>query len=442
MIIKCPDYILTAIKLLEESGFEAYAVGGCIRDSIMNIKPHDWDMTTSATPEEILSVFKEYRTIPTGIKHGTITVIINDSLIEITTMRIDGVYNDNRRPDNVEFTKDIVKDLSRRDFTSNAIAYNPKTGLIDPFNGYKDINNKIIKCVGNPDKRFNEDALRIIRGIRFASVLGFTIENETSDSIHRNKNLLHNVANERIREELIKLLCGIDVESILLEYKDVIFTVIPELKSTDGFLQHTSYHIYDVWTHTAKLVSNITNNPVFRVAALLHDVSKPDKFYIDEDGIGHFKGHAKKSAKQSVEILSRLRFPKKDIQRISEMISLHEIRPDGNRKRIAHLCSDYSPEIILDTLELIEADSKAKNPDFYDELHSMSELAKTQVEEIISNNECIKINQLDINGSDIKDLGFKGKEISLVMKLLLESVIDKEISNNKSELIKKAESLI
>ncbi|MBP9988859.1 MAG: hypothetical protein KBT46_05100, partial [Ruminococcus sp.] len=239
MKTNCPDFINTAFKLLEESGFEAYAVGGCIRDSIMNKSPNDWDMTTSAKPEQIISVFSDYRTIPTGINHGTVTVLFDKNPVEITTMRIDGKYTDNRRPEKVFYTDKIEEDLSRRDFTVNAIAYNPRLGIIDPFKGCRDIKNKIITCVGNPDRRFNEDALRIIRALRFASTLSFEIEKNTADSIVKNKHLLNNIANERIRVELIKLLCGDNAEKILLDYKDIIFLIIPELSQTYGFEQHT-----------------------------------------------------------------------------------------------------------------------------------------------------------------------------------------------------------
>lgn len=273
--ILCPDFVNTALALLSEGGFDAFVVGGCVRDAVMGRTPNDWDMTTSSSPEETMAVFKDFRTVPTGLKHGTVTVIINGEPLEITTMRIDGQYSDSRRPDSVEFTSDISKDLCRRDFTVNAMAYSPRSGIVDPFGGLHDIKNGIIRCVGEADARFGEDALRIIRALRFASVLGFEIAGETAQSIKNNYPLLGEIAKERIRVELIKLLQGKNVEKILTEYKEIIFYIIPELKACDGFEQHSPYHVYDVWTHTVKAVSAVKNDPVLRTAMLLHDIAKP-----------------------------------------------------------------------------------------------------------------------------------------------------------------------
>lgn len=440
MIIKCPEYVNKAFRLLEESGFTAYAVGGCIRDSIMGKQPNDWDMTTSSAPEETMEVFKDFRVIPTGLKHGTITVIIDGVHIEITTMRIDGEYHDNRRPDKVEFTADIVKDLSRRDFTVNAMAYNHTSGLIDPFGGKKDIDKKVIRCVGEPDKRFNEDALRIIRALRFASVLNFSIEPETADSIRRNSPLLNNVANERIRVELVKLLQGVGIEKILTEFKDIIFTIIPELKKLEGFPQKTPYHIYDVWTHTVKAVAGVKNMPELKVAALLHDIGKPQKFYLDENGTAHFKGHPELSAEISVDILRRLRFSNADIDIISKIITLHDTRPDGNKTKIARLCSKYSAETVRLTLELMRGDAAGKNPEYYKRDIESYELAERQIEEIESSSLCLTISDLAVSGDDIKALGFRGKEIGTVLNKLLLLTLEEKIANKKEDLIEVVKS--
>ncbi len=440
MIIKCPDYVNTALKLLENSGFKAYAVGGCIRDILMEKVPNDWDMTTSSSPTETMQVFEGYRVIPTGIKHGTVTVIIDGNPIEITTMRVDGEYHDNRHPENVEFTSDIIKDLSRRDFTTNAIAYNHTDGLIDPFNGQKDIDAGIIRCVGTPDERFNEDALRIIRALRFASVLNFNIDTETADSIHKNAELINNVANERIRVELIKLLQGDGVEKILTEYKDIFFTIIPELAELDGFEQRTPFHIYDIWTHTAKVVANVKNTKELRVAALLHDIGKPQKFYLDDKSIAHFKGHPELSAEMSVDILKRLRFSNAEIEQIYEIITLHDTRPNGNKHRIAKLCSKYSPETVKLTLELMRGDAAGKNPKFYDADIKSYELAERQIREIENEKLCLKLTDLDTDGKEMSALGFKGKEIGTVLDKLLELVLEEKINNNKADLTKAAKN--
>lgn len=441
MFIQCPEYINTAFRLLEQSGFKAYAVGGCVRDSLLGKTPDDWDMTTSSTPEETMETFKDYRVIPTGIKHGTVTVIIDGKHIEITTMRVDGEYNDNRRPDSVEFTTEIQKDLSRRDFTVNAMAYNHTDGLIDVFSGQEDLKNKTIRCVGNPDKRFNEDALRIIRALRFASVLDFEIETETADSISENVSLINNVANERIRVELVKLLQGAAVERILTDYKNVIFTIIPELHGLDGFEQNTPYHIYDIWTHTVKVIANIKNTPELRVAALLHDVCKPECFTTDKNGVAHFKGHPEKSADKAVEILKNLRFSNAFIDTVYNIILLHDMYPDGNKTTVAKFCSEYSPETVKLTLELMRGDTAGKNPDFQEDQYDSYNLAEKQIDEIVTSGLCLKVSDLAVSGDIIRKLGFNGKDIGCVLNKLLDMVIEEKIPNQTDILVSTAESL-
>lgn len=442
MQIQCPDYVLTAIKLLESSGYEAYAVGGCVRDSVMGKSPNDWDMTTSALPEQCFEVFKNYKIIPTGIKHGTVTVMIDTHSIEITTMRIDGNYKDNRRPESVEFTDRIAEDLSRRDFTVNAMAYNPERGITDEFGGKNDIKDKIIRCVGNPDNRFKEDALRILRALRFASVLGFDIEKNTSESIIKNKHLLHNIASERIRTELIKLLTGQNAEKILTDYCDVIFEIIPELKPLYGFNQRTEYHIYDIWSHTVKAVAAIENEPELKVVALLHDIGKPEKFTVDENGTGHFKGHPAISAEKSRVILKRLRFPNKSVDKICKIISLHDLRPDGSEKQLKRWCGRYSAEIMLDTFKMMKAHSAAQNPVFYNDRMKLYNKCEKITEKIISEKACISIADLKVNGRDISSLGAKGKEIGNALSFLLDCVIDGKICNEREELLNKAKEFI
>lgn len=441
MNIKYPKYVDTVFRLFFESGFEAYAVGGCIRDSIMGKTPDDWDITTSSTPEETMTVFKDYKVIPTGLKHGTVTVIIDEAHLEITTMRIDGEYRDNRRPDRVEFTADIEKDLSRRDFTVNAMAYSRTGILIDPFSGIKDIESRNIRCVGNPDKRFEEDALRIIRALRFASVLDFKIDRQTDESIRRNAHLLLNVANERIRVELVKLLQGKGVERILTEYKDVIFTIIPELKATDNFPQNTPYHIYDVWRHTTKVVANVKCTPELRIAALLHDVAKPQKFYSDADGIAHFKGHPEASAQIASDVMKRLRFSNAEIASVCSIIRLHDARPDGSKNKIAKLCSEHSCNTVRQTLELMSADAAGKNPEYYEKNIQAYSIARKHLDEVEQSAICLNLSELQVNGKDIIALGFKGREIGKMLGTLLELVIDEKIENKKEILLNTAKKM-
>lgn len=440
MQIQCPDYILKAIDILKYNGHSAYAVGGCVRDSVMGRTPNDWDMTTSATPDEMKLAFDGYRIIPTGIKHGTLTVMIDSHPVEITTMRIDGSYSDSRHPESVSFTQKIEEDLSRRDFTVNAMAYSPETGLVDPFGGRLDTERKIIRCVGNPDKRFHEDALRILRAIRFASVLGFGIEEETAASIIKNRCLLNDISKERIRAELIKLLCGQNVEKVLLEFKQVIFEIIPELQATDGFLQHTPYHIYDVWTHIAKVTSSIESTSDLRVAALLHDVEKPSMFRLDTSGIGHFKGHPQKGAQTAEEILRRLRFSNAEIKHIATIIYLHDERPDGNRHHLTKLCAKFGIDNVDDTMKLIIADAHGKNPSIIEQEIQVAENARKQISEMRAENACLSIHALDINGNDIMALGIDRTQIKDTLDYLLDSVIDEKTENKKAALEQAAEN--
>lgn len=437
MEIKCPDYILKAIELLELNGYSAYAVGGCVRDSLLGKEPNDWDMTTSATPEQTIAAFKDFRTIPTGLKHGTVTVILGSHPIEITTMRVDGAYSDNRHPENVSFTKKIEEDLSRRDFTVNAMAYTPKVGLVDPYGGRDDLRRHIIRCVGNADIRFGEDALRILRAIRFACVLGFDIEKETSESVIRNRALLSNISSERIRTELIKLLCGKDIEKILTDYKEVIFEFIPELRATDGFEQHSPYHIYDVWTHTTKVVAAIDDTAEFRVAALLHDVEKPSTFKLDENDRGHFKGHTELGANTAERILRRLRFSNAEVKRITDIIRLHDNRPDGNRFHLAELCAKYGIDAVDDTLKLIAADLHGKKSDYLKEETAVIRLAQEQIDEMRRTHTCLSTAELDINGNDIMALGIDRTNIKSALLFLLNEVIHERTENNKEALCAK-----
>ena len=441
MQIQCPDYVLTAIHLLEKSHYEAYAVGGCVRDSIMGKVPNDWDMTTSALPKQTMEVFRDFKVIPTGLKHGTVTVLMDSHPLEITTMRIDGAYQDHRRPDSVQFTDRITEDLSRRDFTVNAMAYSPKRGLIDQFGGADDIQNKKIRCVGNPDKRFNEDALRILRALRFASVLDFAIEPFTAESLRRNQALLHDIASERIRVELLKLLCGKNAEEILSDYREVIFEIIPELAPLDGFDQRTPYHIYDIWTHTVKAVAAIDSQPDLRMIALLHDIGKPQKFTVDTDATGHFKGHPAVSEEMTQTILTRLRFPKKEIEHICAVIALHDLRPDGSETQLKHWCGKYSAEIILDALKMMKADSAAQNPIFLQERMELYNKCEQIIHKIISENACVKLSDLAVNGQDIAALGAKGREIGEILSTLLDEVIDGKIQNERTALLQEAKNI-
>ena len=428
-----PDYVQKVLEVLESNGFEAYMAGGCIRDFIMNKVPHDFDIATNALPDETKKCFEGYRIITNGEKHGTIAVIADGNTVEITTYRIDGNYSDSRHPESVEFSGNLLEDLSRRDFTVNAMALDKSGRLVDPFDGVKDIERKIIRTVGNPSDRFEEDALRIMRALRFASQLGFEIESETSNQIHKKAELLKKISAERIRDEFLKLLCGVNVTEILRCCCDVIEIFIPEIRDMYGFLQHTPYHKYDVWEHTICAVGNVRCQPMLRMTMLLHDIAKPECFSSDEKGVGHFKGHAVFGAKKSEAILDRLRFSSKEKKLIRELIENHRnsYSCDTDVKR---MMNRVGPENFKLLLEVKKADDMAKGRAFEKDKKQI-EFAAKKLDEILERGECYRISDMQINGNDLTELGFSGKEVGKLLSMLLEMIVNNIIENDREKLL-------
>lgn len=421
--------------MLESAGFEAYAVGGCVRDSLLGKVPTDYDITSSAEPDEMKAVFKNEHVIETGIKHGTLTVLINKNPIEITTFRVDKEYLDNRHPSKVEFTRSLKEDLSRRDFTVNALAYSEKTGIVDMFGGAFDLEKGIIRCVGEPEKRFDEDALRIMRGLRFASVLGFEIEEKTSAAIKEKRELLKNVSAERLSSELIKLLCGKNAAKIILEYSEVLSVFIPELSAIKGFEQHHFRHDKDVLGHTAAVIDNVPPKPVLRLAALFHDIAKPDCFSIDENGTGHFYGHAPLGAEKAEAILSRLRFDNDTKKAVCELVRHHEDRFEPSPKAIKRVLRKNGPSLYDDLLTLMYADDLGKKPEYQNPKSFFDEYRRI-ANEIIDKGECFSLKDLAVGGSDLISLGISpGPEMGRILDVLLEKVVNGELSNEKEKLI-------
>jgi len=319
MIVELPKEVKKIIKSLEDSAYEAYIVGGSLRDILMGKAPHDWDIATSAIPEQVMACFPTQRIITTGLKHGTVTIMQGGIGYEVTTFRIDSDYSDNRHPDEVSFTPSLKEDLSRRDFTINAMAYNPASGLIDLFNGLADLANRQINCVGVPERRFQEDSLRMMRALRFAAVLDFQIGESTAFAIHQHKSLLQNISAERINFELCGLLCGKNVENILRQYADVIAVFIPEIKIMWNFAQNNRYHYLDVWEHTIKAVAVVNADLILRLVMLFHDIAKPECYTEDEAGNGHFYGHPKVSSNMAKTIMKRLKFDNKTSKTVSDL---------------------------------------------------------------------------------------------------------------------------
>lgn len=425
----------TAITCLNNKGYEAYAVGGCVRDMIMKREYQDTDITTSALPEEVKEVFSAFRTVDTGIKHGTVTVIINGISLEITTYRIEKGYSDGRHPDMVIFTPCLEEDLKRRDFTVNSIAYSPKKGFIDPFAGKKDIERKVIRCVGTPAERFTEDSLRILRGLRFSSVLGFEIEKDTAEAMIKCKELLKSVSSERIFSELSKLLCGKNVREVMVKYSDILEVILPELKGMKGFEQHNFHHIYDILTHTAAVTENIPPLPHLRLAALFHDCGKTDCFSLDENGVGHFYSHPSISAEKADEALLRLRSDTVTRKKVVKLVKVHDTPIEESERIIKKRLRSMGDELFFDLIKLQRADTKGLAPEFHDrEKHfdTLEEMAR----KIIESEECFSLKSLEINGNDLLKEGFKGREIGSALSSALEAVIDGRLENEKEKLIR------
>ncbi|MBQ3136547.1 MAG: HD domain-containing protein [Clostridia bacterium] len=423
-----------AINLLRTNGFEAYAVGGCIRDMIMGMRSHDTDITTSAIPEEIKKVFSSFRTVDTGIKHGTVTVLINSNPLEITTYRVEKGYSDGRHPDEVSFTRNLQEDLKRRDFTVNSIAYCPEKGFVDPYGGKKDIEMRIIRCVGNPGERFREDSLRILRGLRFASVLGFEIERNTAEAMRECKNLLDIVSKERIFSEISKLLCGKNVKSVLVNYSDILEVVLPEIKEMKGFDQHNFHHVYDILEHTAVVTESIPPVPYLRFAALFHDCGKVDCFSLDEKGTGHFYSHPSISAKKAENAMLRLKSDTKTREKIVKLIKVHDTPIEENERIIKKRLRSMGEELFFDLIKLQRADTKGLAPEFHDREKHFDALEKIATQ-ILKSQECFSLKDLKINGNDLLKKGFCGKEIGSALASVLEAVIEEKVKNEKKELI-------
>ena len=463
MNICMPDGAKQIIDLLRAGGHEAYVVGGCVRDALLFREPNDWDICTSAEPWEVIRIIEQdsadqgdqgtvKKVIPTGIKHGTVTVVIyrsesvereaDNEIYEVTTFRVDGEYTDHRRPDEVVFVKSLEEDLARRDFTINAMAYSDEEGLIDPFGGVDDLEKKIIRCVGVPEKRFEEDALRILRCIRFASQLDFVIDEKTAEAMRAKADLLDGIAAERIRTEFDKLLCGMGAYTVLKEHRDIIAQFIPEAAAMFDLDQENPFHLYDVWMHTVHAVDNIPPDPVLRLAAFFHDIGKPPCKVVS-DGWGHFYGHEKKGAEMTDSIMHRLRYDNDTRNTVVRLIDKHGIVFNPNGKQAGRLLHRLGEKDLRMLIELERADVSAQHPDHVDERLTNIGAFERKVDERIAENDVFSMKDLAIDGRDIMALGVgQGKEIGRIKNALLELVIDGEIENDRQALLDKAADVI
>lgn len=438
MNIYIPNEVKFIIDTFYNNGFEAFMVGGCVRDSLLNNSPKDYDITTSAKPEDTLSIFE--KTIPTGINHGTVTVLINNNSYEVTTYRTDGNYLDNRRPSCVNFVTDIKEDLSRRDFTINALAYNKSVGLIDYFNGINDISKKLIRCVGDSDKRFKEDALRMLRAIRFSCQLNFKIHQSTLNAIIKNTKLINNISKERIRDELCKILTcdnaskGIDI----LQKSGLLAEIIPELNSLVNFSPLSINHNRNIFAHTLNVINKTNNNLLLRLSALLHDVGKLNTLTLESDGIYRFPKHNIEGAKMSKEILKTLRFDNYTINSVTKLIEHHlvlKVNYIPTRYEVKKLLIEVGKDIIFLLFDLQSADIRSlDNPKPF---LKKVDYIKDTVSDILEKREPLYIKDLDINGEILlKDLNLSsGKIVGEILKYLLEKILENPSLNEKETLI-------
>lgn len=438
--IDLPKDVKEILETLNKNGHSAYVVGGCVRDSILRRPIHDWDICTSATPEQMLEVFKDKKVIETGLQHGTITVVVDKIPYEITTYRIDGDYSDNRRPDSVTFTDNLIEDLKRRDFTINAMAYNDTQGLIDPFGGIDDIERGTIQCVGSAKDRFNEDALRILRAIRFEAQLGFGMEVETDWQIHQLYKNLENISIERINSEFCKIASFDNFCVELLLYKDVFSLFIPELKGMVDFPQNNPWHIYDVFKHTVHAVAECDSKDLAtRLAVFFHDFGKPHSYQDGEDGIRHFKGHAKVSADMTDLIMKRLRFDNDTRNKVVELVQYHDTTFSVGKKYVKKWLNKIGEEQFRRLLKLKEADNKAQNLERSNERIGELYEIEALIDEVLKEQECFSLKDLAVNGQDLINIGYKpGRVLGAALKGLLDCVIAEEVENNKVELLRLA----
>ena len=436
MKIQLPEKVNTIIQTLQEHGYEAYAVGGCVRDSLLGREPGDWDITTSASPDETKKLFA--RTVDTGIEHGTVTVLLGKEGFEVTTYRIDGKYEDSRHPTEVIFTRNLREDLLRRDFTINAMAYNDTEGIVDIFGGMDDLKRKIIRCVGNARERFGEDALRIMRGVRFAAQLGFSLEKETKEAMAELAPTLEKISAERIQTELVKLLVSNSPELIREAYHlGITAVILPEFDEMMRTGQETKYHRYDVGEHTVQAVCNVPPDKVLRLTMLLHDVAKPEMKTVDADGTAHFKGHDIRGEQKAKEILRRLKFDNDTIHKVTKLVRWHDYRMPAEKKNVRKAMSKISEELFPMYLLVKRADILAHS--MYrreEELENLSGLQKCY-EEIVADHECVSLKQLAVTGTDLIGIGMKpGKQIGEVLNELLRIVLEYPEFNNKEHLLR------
>ena len=433
-----PPYAQTALDRLTAAGYESWLVGGCVRDLLLGRTPGDYDVCTAALPAETEAVFTGERLIETGLKHGTVTVILEGKPLEITTYRVDGGYTDARHPDKVTFTRSLREDAARRDFTVNAMAYHPDRGLWDGFGGQEDLKRRIIRCVGDPETRFREDGLRILRAIRFASVLGFDLEQETGKAVRSTAHLLEKIAPERLSVELSKLLLGPGAGESLRNYSEVLGVFLPELPPMAGFDQRNVHHCFDLLGHTAAAVDAAPPDLLLRLTMLLHDIGKPETFSIGEDGQGHFYGHAKRSVELADDILRRLRYPNRVRERVLTLIRYHDTPLAPEPKQVRRWLNRLGEEAFFQLIEVHKADTLALAPACRERVKTLDETAAL-ARSVLAETPCLTLRDLAVNGHDLMALGIRGPILGKTLNRLLDRVLEGTLDNSRDALLEGAE---
>lgn len=431
--MEIPKHVEYVLTILETAGHAAWCVGGCVRDALLGRTPEDWDVTTSARPEETLAVFGS-QALPTGLKHGTVTIKTEEGPVEVTTYRIDGAYQDHRHPASVTFTRSVDQDLARRDFTVNAMAWNLRGEFRDPWGGRTDLEKKVLRCVGDPDRRFQEDTLRILRGLRFGATLGFSIEPGTEEAIRRNREGLRDIAAERIQVEFFKLLAGKQAAEALRSCPEVFGVFWPELLAMVGFDQKNRHHCYDVWEHTLHALAAVPGDPVLRCAMLLHDVGKPASFTLDEMGVGHFYGHPAVSRQMAEEMLRRLKCATEFRETVVRLVEWHDKDIPRTDKSIRRALRILGEEDLRRLILVKRADNLGQAPEFWDRQKELDK-AEEILNRLLAEDACFSLKRLAVNGRDLLALGLSGPAVGRALEELLEKVMDGALLNEREALL-------
>ena len=435
---KIPEFVKNLLCTLESAGHQAWCVGGCVRDLRLGRTPVDWDVTSSALPEETMALFGE-RAVPTGLKHGTVTVRTEDQPVEVTTFRKDGAYRDHRRPETVTFTDSLEEDLRRPDFTVDAMALDLRRAFRDSFGGLEDLARGILRCVGEPERRFHEDALRILRGLRFSACLGFVLEEKTASAIREKKELLRDIAPERVWAELSRLLTGRWADEVLRAYPEVAGVFWPELLPMIGFDQRTRHHCYDVWEHTLHALAAVEPDVVLRCTMLLHDVGKPEMFTLDDRGHGHFKGHPARSAALTEDMLRRLRVDNATRETVVRLVEWHDRNIPRTDQGLRRALRDLGEADLRRLLAVKRADNQAQA---HQDLLGEIDKAEAILDRLLAEGACVSLGQLAVRGGDLAALGLRGPAIGRMLDLLLDRVVDGDVPNEREILLKTAAGLL